>query len=413
VVHQNGYMKVPGNGVGVELRIPDRHWGSRDYTLDPFSQHDVFVTPENTLFEGPRRTQSALSVYGQCGGRGGRRQTDPKQELMSSIDPSRTSSMLCTDLQSSGGAIDVHAHFIPAHYRDALHHAGLDRPDNIPGLPDWDLDAQVATMNEVGINKAMLSISSPGVLLPTKAATVALARGVNDAGAALVRDAPERFGLLASLPLPHVEDALDELTRAVDEIHADGVVLATNFAGQYLSDPRFIPLLEQLDRRGVVVLLHPVSPPHYQAVAFGRPTPLVEFAFETTRAVIDLALCGALDRYPRIRWIITHAGAALPVLAHRVAELSTWSRGPEPPVDVLAALRRLHYDLAGTPLPILLPALLALVGSQRLLYGSDMTFTPAAAVGELAAALKRTDLLDAPARTSMLSGAALTLFDQC
>jgi predicted TIM-barrel fold metal-dependent hydrolase len=313
-----------------------------------------------------------------------------------------------TLLHTAGGVIDVHAHFLTASYRDALRRAGLDRPDNIPGLPDWDPDTQLATMNEVGINKAMLSISSPGVLLPTKGATEELARTVNDEGAALVRDAPERFGLLASLPLPHVEEALNELTRAVDELHADGIVLETNSAGHYLSDPRFIPLLEQLDQRGVVVLLHPVSPPEYQAVAFGRPTPLIEFAFETTRAVIDLALCGALDRYPRIRWIITHAGGALPVLAHRVAELSSW---PEPPVDVLAVLRQLYYDLAGTPLPILLPALIALVGSQRLLYGSDMTFTPVAAVKDLAAALQRTELLDGAARATMLRGAALTLFD--
>jgi 6-methylsalicylate decarboxylase len=75
----------------------------------------------------------------------------------------------------------------------------------------------------------------------------------------------------------------------------------TNFAGRYLSEPRFISLLEERDRRHIVVLLHPVSPPNYQAVAFGRSTPLVEFAFETTRAVIVLALCGAQDRYSRIQ----------------------------------------------------------------------------------------------------------------
>jgi predicted TIM-barrel fold metal-dependent hydrolase len=126
--------------------------------------------------------------------------------------------------------------------------------------------------------------------------------------------------------------------------------------------------------------------------------------------VIDLAVCGALDRYSRIQWIITHAGGALPVLAHRVAELSTWSEGPAPPVDVVAALRRLYYDLAGTPLPILLPALIALVGNERLLYGSDMTFTPVTAVKDLAAALERTELLDRAARARMLRGAALALF---
>jgi predicted TIM-barrel fold metal-dependent hydrolase len=315
------------------------------------------------------------------------------------------------DLQTAGGAIDVHAHYLPASYRAALQRAGLDHPDNVGRLPDWDVESQLATMDSVGIARAMLSISSPGVLLPGRGATAELARAVNDEGVALVCDAPGRFGLLASLPLPYVDAALDELTRAVDELDADGAVLETNFAGRYLSDPSFVPLLEQLDRRGAVVLLHPVSPPAYQAVAFGRPTPMVEFAFETTRAVIDLALCGALDRYPRIRWIVTHAGAALPVLAHRVAAFAG-APGSNSAVDVVAALRRLHYDLAGMPLPILLPALIALVGTERLMYASDMTFTPAAEVKDLAAALQGTELLDETARASILRGAAVRLFDR-
>jgi hypothetical protein len=63
-------------------------------------------------------------------------------------------------------------------------------------------------------------------------------------------------------------------------------------------------------------------------------------------------------------------------------------------------------------LPILVPALIALVGRQRLLYGSDMTFTPVAAVKDLAAALQTTDVLGAADRTSMLRCAAVTLFDR-
>jgi hypothetical protein len=101
---------------------------------------------------------------------------------------------VATELQTAGGAIDVHAHFLPASYRAALHRAGLDRPDNIPGLPGWDVETQLATMDSVGIAKAMLSISSPGVLLPNNGATVELARTVNDEGAALVRDSPGRSG---------------------------------------------------------------------------------------------------------------------------------------------------------------------------------------------------------------------------
>ena len=91
---------------------------------------------------------------------------------------------------------------------------------------------------------------------------------------------------------------------------------------------------------------------------------MVEFLFDTTRAVVNLALNGVLERYPAIRWVVPHAGAALPVLADRVSRLAPLISPPpdggDAP-DVLGSLGRLHYDLAGMPLPRALPALLNLV----------------------------------------------------
>ena len=57
VVRQNGYMKVPSNGIwlswGWSYEFPIDIEGSRSYMLKPFSQQDVYVTVENTTFEGP------------------------------------------------------------------------------------------------------------------------------------------------------------------------------------------------------------------------------------------------------------------------------------------------------------------------------------------------------------------------
>lgn len=308
------------------------------------------------------------------------------------------------------GAIDVHSHYLPASYRDALRSSGQALPDNIPELPRWDPAAHLGELDQLGIASALLSISSPGILMPTREATVSLARAVNDEGARTVSDQSGRFGLLASLPLPHVHDAVAELRRSYDELQTDGITMVTNYGGKYIGDPDFAPVLAELNNRGAVVLVHPVSPPNHNAVSFGRPTPMLEFPFETTRTIFDLILTGATRRFPDIRWIVAHAGAAISVLADRVSWVSRLLHTQGQDIDVHAELRRLRYDLAGTPLPTLLPALLTVVGVDRLLYGSDLTFTPVSAVRPLAEQLASSDVLAGDAYVAALRGNAETLF---
>jgi len=308
------------------------------------------------------------------------------------------------------GAIDLHAHFLPARYRAAALDHGAARPDGMPALPHWDVHEAVAMMDDVGIAAAVLSLSSPGVgFLDSVAERIDLTRAVNDDGAAAVALYSDRLGLLASLPLPDVEAARTEITRAFDDLQVDGIGLHTHYDGIYLGDARLDPVLGDLDDRAALVSIHPVSPCGWQGVAFDRPRPLLEFLFDTTRAVVNLALTGALDRYPSIRWV-PHSGAALPVIADRVDRIyPAVATVGTPDVDILAALRRLHYDLAGVPLPRALDALLKLVDSDRLVYGSDYPFTAAPLVRALAGALAETDLLPGDVRVAALRDNALRL----
>ncbi|HEX3511433.1 MAG TPA: amidohydrolase family protein [Solirubrobacteraceae bacterium] len=309
------------------------------------------------------------------------------------------------------GAIDVHAHYLTAEYRDACGLAGHAAPDGIPALPDWSVEESLELMDKVGIAASLLSISSPGVFFGEQDSATRLAREVNEAGARVVSERPTRFGLLASLPLPDLDAALAEVVYAFDTLSADGVALLTNYGGTYISDVRFEPLLQELDRRSAVAFIHPASSACWQAVSFGRPRPLLEFLLDTTRSVIDLALSGTLTRNPNIRFIIPHSGGALPIVADRAHLLGAYFRDPGTDVvDVLSELSKLHYDLAGTPLPRALPALLGLVAPDRLLYGSDFPFTPPFAVEALAQALASTDLVTDLAREAMVRHNAIKLF---
>jgi predicted TIM-barrel fold metal-dependent hydrolase len=235
---------------------------------------------------------------------------------------------------------------------------------------------------------------------------------VNETGARTVRDHPGRFGLFATLPLPDVDAALVELRYALDTLKADGVALLTNFEEIYLGDPRFDPVFAELNRRRTVVFLHPTSPACFEDTSLGYPRPLLEFLLDTTRAVSNMVLNGTLERYPDIRLIVPHSGAALPVLADRMAGFAeTFGAGGQPAgaIDVIGTLQRLYYEVgAGFPFPRHIEALLNLVDVGRLMYGTDWPF------GGLPGIEANTQALDqrfsGRERKAILRGTATELF---
>lgn len=206
-------------------------------------------------------------------------------------------------------AIDVHAHFLPAFYRQALVEHGHEQPDGFPYIPEWSAAEHVAAMDRLGVERSLLSISSPGVHLADDAMSRDLARAVNDEGRRAVIDHPGRFGLFGSLPLPDVDAAMAEIAYCYDHLDVVGFAVLTNVKGTYLGDASYARVLSELNRRHARVFIHPTSPPCWEHTSHGRPRPMLEFLFETTRAVVDLVLSGVVATHPNIEFIIPHAGA--------------------------------------------------------------------------------------------------------
>ncbi|MFD5901673.1 amidohydrolase family protein [Streptomyces microflavus] len=319
--------------------------------------------------------------------------------------------MHTTDAASGalGGAIDVHAHFVTSTLRTAMRDAGVEHPDGMPAIPEWSPQSALRLMDGTGVRAALLSVSSPGVHFGDDGAAVRLARSVNDEGAALVAEHPGRFGLMASLPLPDVAAAVSEAERALGELGADGIILLTQYAGRHLGDPVYEPLMAVLNERAAVVCLHPTSPVCWEATAMGYPRPMLEFPFETTRAVTNLILGGTVERYPRISFVVPHAGAALPVLADRIAAFAMMQQGAAA-VDAISSLRRLYFDVAGFSSPRALPALLGLTDDEHTLYGSDFPFTPDWVVEALATDLAASKVLTPPQMRRLRDENAVRLF---
>lgn len=309
------------------------------------------------------------------------------------------------------GLIDVHAHFLPPSYRRAARRAGLDHPDGIAHWPSWEADAAAELMDSFGIASAVVSVSTPGLLLGGGTDAAALAREVNEEGAALARSAPGRFGCFASLPLPDVDAAIAEAVHALDTLGADGVVVMTNYEGLYLGDARLDPLFEVLDARKAVVFVHPTSPVCGAETSLGLPRPLLEFFFDTTRAVANYLLNAGPRRFPSIEMIVPHAGAALPVLFDRVTGfVARGAATAEATVEELhAGLARLWFDLAGHAARQQSFAIRRLAGVERLLYGSDYPFTSTAQVGRNLEDLRASSALSPEELASQLRRNALRL----
>lgn len=248
-------------------------------------------------------------------------------------------------------------------------------------------------MDSTGIQKSYLSITSPGVHLVAGKDALAkqLARDCNEFAYSIKREMPDRFGSFASLPLPDLEGSIKELDYVCDHLKADGVVLHTNYHGKYLGDNYFQPIFKELNRRGVVVFIHPTSPCTMTAPGCAHlkggplpqyPVPVFEFMFETCRCVIDLFLSGAISRYPNIRYILPHAGGALPPLIQRFSEAATLIPNLSldtsvTPEGVRAMLNdRFWFDTAGPTFPEQIKSLLHYVRPDRICYGTDYPFTP-------------------------------------
>ena len=185
--------------------------------------------------------------------------------------------------------VDFQAHYLPKVYYDFLEEEGLYCPDGFPA-PEWDEAWQQEAMTELCIAYALLSISSPGVFTGNKFRSRELARKINEEGAQIVSHAPGNLGFLATLPLPLVHSSIFEARCCLDELHADGVGLMTNYGGVYLGDRRLDELMAELDGRGALAVMHPTQPAvMVPDVNEEIPVPVFEYFVETTRAFLNMA----------------------------------------------------------------------------------------------------------------------------
>lgn len=277
--------------------------------------------------------------------------------------------------------IDFHAHPVTEAFRTGLAELGIDpiEDDGFP-LPAWSAEAHIDFMDQAGIDHTVLSVPTPHIHNGDDAKSCETARQINKELVTLCREHHDRFSFTAVLPLPCVEGAIEETRYAMDKLGAVGAKVATNSNGVYLGDPSFDPLMEELERRGAMVIIHSCrARQRPENVITGKVAAIYEYPTDTTRAVLNMISHRIMTRYPHIRWVVPHCGSFLPYMLQRFAGVSgiLAGMGMMETVDAKAEFAKLWFDIAGDPEPVALDMLRMVAEDSHIVFGSDFPHSPA------------------------------------
>jgi 6-methylsalicylate decarboxylase len=277
---------------------------------------------------------------------------------------------------SEAHRIDVHHHIVPPRWLAEERERMSSRAMDFARVAQWTPAMSLEAMDQNGIATAVTSISTVIVRPDAPDAAHGLARECNEFAARLVGDHPGRFGTFALLPLPHVEECLKEIDYAASALKADGYKLQTNYEDKWPGDPAFAPVFDELNRRKATVFFHPTVASCCTGLLPGINPPLMEYPFDTTRAIASLLFGGTFQRCPDIQFIFAHGGGCMPMLAYRIGGLARSRKdlADKLPNGIVPELQKLNFDVVSVTNPPAMAALLKLTTPRRLLFGSDCPY---------------------------------------
>jgi predicted TIM-barrel fold metal-dependent hydrolase len=291
---------------------------------------------------------------------------------------------------STPRVIDCHHHFVSPAFLKTLTAKQGHKVDGFTGFfplqlwKDYSPAKDIESMDRDGVATSLISCTAPGVWFGDPGEARGLARELNEYGAKMASDYKGRYGLLAVLPIPRVDESLKEIEYAFDTLKADGVGVLTSYGNRWLGDPAFQPIFDELNRRKAVVYTHPIDAPCCQDLMPGVNPTTLEYPTDTARAILSLLVTNAATRYGDIRFIFSHAGGTMPSVIDRIGvgdpdTIAANLRGPAEPNSRLFHLRRFYYDTAQSTNTVQMQALKTIAGVSQVVFGTDYPFGATAA----------------------------------
>lgn len=298
------------------------------------------------------------------------------------------------------GIIDFHSHYIPPQVgqNTAFFKVGWS-----------DLDRQLATMDQCGIEKCVL-------LYPTSDAHLNMggwgnvSKIYNEAIGAVVKKYPDRFVGAGILPPENVGDGLKHLM----DLNLKVISLASSYEGKYLDHENFFTVYEFAAKHNVPIHVHPqiMNPIGNDRLNDPLLTPVLGYVFDVSACLGKMMMAGIFDRFPKTRFIFAHYGGVLPIVKERFDNTYQMLRKRSFVKDLGRNpgdfFKNLYFDTSGSKSPASLLASLEVVDYKHVLFGSDFP-----ANQDLPAAINtiKNSAIPADGKDAILAANASSLFN--
>ena len=240
----------------------------------------------------------------------------------------------------------------------------------------FDIARRLRDMDGAGVDVHVLSATPQTYLYNQDAALTAVTAAIqNDQMAKHIAAHPTRFMGIATLPMQDPVRAADELKRAIAKLGLRGAMIGSHVYEKNLDDPGFEPLWATAEELGAFMFIHPVNVAGADRLKSYYLQNLIGNPLDTTIAAACLVFGGVLDRHPKLKIMLAHGGGFTPYQAARWEH--GWKVRPEPkknvPAQPKSIAKRFMYDTI-LHSDKTLEAMIGLVGSERVLLGSDYPY---------------------------------------
>ena len=236
----------------------------------------------------------------------------------------------------------------------------------------YDPVAKLKSMDEAGVDLAIVSINIPNPCLLPDRLSVAGARTINDYITNLIQDKPDRFAGFASLPWNLPAAAIEEIDR-IAKLGFRGAMLYPHIAGQKLESPQFEPVYTYLEACNLPIIFHPTVPAWGEAIQDFSMIPMIGFQIDTSFGLLRLILSGIFERHPRLKVVLPHAGGVLPYMMGRIDhQTEIMGRATDHISQPVSTYLRqnVYFDLV-SPSAESIAFAHRFIGGDRLLFASD------------------------------------------
>jgi predicted TIM-barrel fold metal-dependent hydrolase len=309
--------------------------------------------------------------------------------------------------------IDTHTHYIPEQARQILTRAGNGsdgkRLATLASLPDsspmFAIEERLSNMDRLGIDVGVVS-PAPLDVLEDQGLAADLIQASNDGLLELCASHPDRFVMLASLPMPNAAASLAELNRIGAEPALRGITFPSQATLHRPDQIGIEPLLARAAELGRPLLLHPSG----SSTDFG--TVFDDFGLGLSfhamisgpLVILRMIAAGIFDRVPGLQVIVPMFGGVLPYIGFR-QDGRLKGKMERPPTDYMRS--SIFFDTSGFPAGPTYRCAIETVGASHMILGSDY---PSWDMGFVLTALSEMDLGQAD-REAILGGNASRWFD--